>query len=592
MSNRWRLDALYKSYDDPALIKDLNLLEQIPNHYTPWIKEELTHYKEPIQALERFIDMISEDLARIRKVQAYGHLNFTVDSKSKDAIILKNKALKAQSNLTVPLVALKNWLSQVDDLNTLASRSEKIKDHLFYFQELKKSASYMLSPAEEMLISKLSLTGSAAWETLQSKVSSQLTANIWLNGEEQTLPIMSVRNLAFSSDPELRKRAYHAELEAYKKHEEISASALNSIKGEVLTLSELRGFDSPLDETLFNSRMSREILDVMIEAMESHLPLFRNYVLTKAQHLGHENGMPFYDLFAPITSIDKEYTIDEAKTFIVNNFGNFSTKLSNFAQKCFDLEWVDFEPRPNKVGGAFCSNIPSIKESRILLNYTGKLKNVFTIAHELGHAYHGDCIMDESILNTTYPMPLAETASIFCETIVRNAVLSNADEALQLSVLENSLSSATQVVMDILSRFYFETMVFEQRKDHPLSVEEFKNLMCQAQIKSYGHSLDAATLHPYMWLNKTHYYYAARNYYNFPYAFGLLFARGLYAKYLEEGDAFIPKYDQLLNATGKMSIYDVCMSAGIDPTDKSFWEASLKQIEQEVLKYQDLMGAK
>jgi pepF/M3 family oligoendopeptidase len=474
----------------------------------------------------------------------------------------------------------------------LSEKSPVIAQHMFYLNELKASTTHMLSPEEEILASKLTSTGSLAWETLQSKASSQLMGEVTLDGETKTLPIMSIRNLAFSADAEVRKQGYHAELKAYEKHAEISAAALNGIKGEVLTLSAMRGFESPLHETLFNARMTPEILDAMRTSMEAYLPEFRRYLKLKSKFLGNSGALPFYDLFAPVATIDRDFTIDEAHTFIVKYFANFSEDLANFADHCFKAKWIDFEPAEGKVGGAFCANIPSIKQSRVLLNFTGKLKNVLTIAHELGHAFHGDRIMSESILNTTYPMPLAETASIFCETIVRNAVLDDADDDLKLAILENSLSSATQVIVDILSRYYFETEIFEIRKDHPLSVDEFKNLMISAQKKAYGDGLDPDVLHPYMWLNKTHYYYATRNFYNFPYAFGLLFATGLYSKYLDNPGQFVPEYDEMLRATGKNDIQTVCSLMQIDPTEQDFWNASLEKIKEDVDAFEAIINRK
>ncbi|MDW7660218.1 MAG: M3 family oligoendopeptidase [Bacillota bacterium] len=591
MKNTWNLDALYKGFDSPELQTDLSAIDRIKEKYLKWIEDLSDKSIDRTKLIEIFLNYLIEDTTRLRRLQAFGHLSFTVDSRSEKATSLVSKIQSKQSELTEPMVVFKTLLKEVD-LDELCSRSELIATHRFFLEEALASTKHMLSLNEEVLISKLKLTGSSAWETLQSKVSSQLTGTVVIDNKIENWPIMKIRNLAFSKDPKMRRLGYESELIAYKKHDEISAAALNGIKGEVLTVSKLRGFDSPLDETLWNSRMNREILSAMIGTMEDYLPEFRRYVLLKAKLIGHQGPMPFYDLFAPVSDLDQEFTIDEAKAFIIKYFGDFSEELSSFARKSFDNDWIDFEPREGKVGGAFCSNIPSIKESRILTNFTGKLKNVLTLAHELGHGFHGDRIMGESILNTTYPMPLAETASIFCETIVRNAVLKDANEDLALSILENSLQGATGVVVDILSRFYFESEVFETRKDHPLSVNELNNLMLDSQKKAYGDCLDPEYLHPYMWLNKTHYYYASRNFYNFPYAFGLLFARGLYAIYLEKGDSFIPEYDALLKATGKMNIYDVCKLVGIDPTQKSFWKASLEQIKSDVDAFEAIVTTK
>lgn len=592
MRHEWDLSALYLGFDDSNLAADLQRASGIKDRYLKFCDTYLVNHDNLKLTIETFLAYTVEDITLLRKLQAYGHLSFATNSNNQEALALKNKVQVFASDMTASTVAFKTWLKGVETLDSLGKESDLIQSHLFYLKSLQDSTRYMLKPKEEVLISKLANTGSSAWETLQSKVSSQLVGEVDVEGCINTMPIMAIRNLAFHPDREMRKKGYFAELKAYEKHAEISAAALNGIKGEVLTLSELRGFESPLHETLYNSRMTKGTLDAMMSTMERFLPEFRRYLKLKSALLGNKDPMPFYDLFAPVTTVDQNYTIDEAHHFIVKYFADFSPSLSQFADRCFKAGWIDFEPAEGKVGGAFCSNIPSIGQSRVLLNFTGKLKNVLTIAHELGHAFHGDRIMSESILNTTYPMPLAETASIFCETIVRNAVLKNADDDLKLAILENSLQSATQVIVDIMSRYIFESEVFKARADYPLSTGQLNDLMIRAQKQTYGDALDPDYLHPYMWLNKTHYYYASRNFYNFPYAFGLLFATGLYAKYTLDTERFVPLYDDMLKATGKMSIIDVCALMEINPEEEAFWEASLNKIKEDIDQFEGIVTSK
>ena len=390
--------------------------------------------------------------------------------------------------------------------------------------------------------------------------------------------------MAYHKDAHVRKTAYEAELESYKKVEEASAAALNGIKGEVITLADLRGY-SPLEEVLLQSRMDRETLDAMFTAIMEYLPVFHKYYRQKGKILGHKNGLPFYDMFAPVGSLDLTFTYDEAMEFVVENFRTFSDRLADYAQNAYENNWLDVEPREGKRGGAFCSNIHPIGESRIMANFEGSFSNMTTLAHELGHGYHGLNLKDESILNSRYPMPIAETASIFCETIVENAQLEKSTDEEVLGILESSISGAGQVIVDIFSRYLFETRLFEIRKDHPLSVDELKNLMVEAQKEAYGDGLDHDYLHPYMWINKGHYYSAGRNFYNFPYAFGLLFAKGIYAEYLNRGKDFVPEYDKLLNATGKNSIKDVAAMVGIDVSNPDFFRNSLKLIEKDIERF-------
>ncbi|HEY8362944.1 MAG TPA: M3 family metallopeptidase, partial [Tissierellaceae bacterium] len=278
----------------------------------------------------------------------------------------------------------------------------------------------------------------------------------------------------------------------------------------------------------------------------------------------------------------------EAMDYIIKNFRTFSDKLADFAKHAYENNWLDVEPREGKRGGAFCSNLHPIGESRIMANFSGSFSNMTTLAHELGHAYHGSCLKDESILNSRYPMPIAETASIFCETIVVNAALNEANDEEAIGILEASISDAGQVIVDIYSRFLFESELFQRRKNSTLSVNELKEIMINAQKEAYGDGLDENYLHPYMWLNKPHYYTASRNFYNFPYAFGLLFSKGLYAEYLRRGKEFVEQYDELLRATGKNNIKDVAKMVNIDVTDPEFFRSSLRLIEKDIEKFLEL----
>jgi oligoendopeptidase F len=253
------------------------------------------------------------------------------------------------------------------------------------------------------------------------------------------------------------------------------------------------------------------------------------------------------------------------------------------AKKAFDENWIDYTPRKGKRGGAFCSNIHPIKESRIMTNFTGAFGDMLTLSHELGHAYHGEVIFNESSLNSSYTMPVAETASTFCETIVNKAALKDAEtKEEKIFLLESAIQGHTAIVVDIMSRFIFERSVFEGREKTVFSAEELNDLMLDAQKQTYGDGLDSNYLHPYMWVCKPHYYSGGLSYYNFPYTFGLLFAKGLYAKYLEDKDTFVANYDRLLAATGKNKVEDVAKLMDIDVTKKDFWANSLEILKEDV----------
>ena len=585
---RWSLDELYLSFESKEYVDDLGKLDNLVEEINNWADENLDSSNNPVEKMEKYILFSQKITSLLSKLSAFARLTNSVEAKNETSLQYLDLLNVKSTELTKPKVQFQSFIKEIENLDELIKKSNLLKEHSFFLNQIKKKTKYMLSEKEEVLISKMATTGSTAWASLQNMISSTLLVDIEIDGEKKQLPLPVVRNLAYDKDSNLRKTAYFAELEAYKKIEESSAAALNGIKGEVLTISELRGFDSPLEETLVDSRMDKETLDAMLTAMKEFLPVFHKYYRRKAELLGHENGLPFYDMFAPIGQVNISFTYEEAMEYIIDNFKSFSNRLADYVKNAYEKNWLDVEPRDGKRGGAFCSNLHPIGESRILSNFNGSFSNMTTLAHELGHGYHGFNLKDESILNAGYPMPIAETASIFNETIVINAALKEASEEEAIGILESSISGAGQVIVDIYSRYLFESRLFETRKNHSLSVNELKEIMLDAQKEAYGDGLDHSTLHPYMWANKPHYYYAGRNFYNFPYAFGLLFSKGLYAEYLNRGDEFVEEYDTLLNATGKNNIKDVAKMMDVDVQDPEFFRNSLRLIEKDIDKFIEL----
>ncbi|MGL4989591.1 MAG: M3 family oligoendopeptidase [Sarcina sp.] len=585
MDKKWNLDSIYTGFDSDKFKNDMNLFKSYVENYKEFANSIIEGNENITNRLEKYIEDKQKQTILISNLFTYTNLILSVDTTNEVALKNFEMLQSLLAKMADTDARITKWIGSIEGLDKYISSSEFLKEHSFHLFELSDMSKYTLSEKEELIIAKMQTTGSAAFEKLVDLETSSLKVDIVLEGEKKQLPLSVVRNLAYDKDENIRKTAYLAELESYKKIENSIAAALSGIKGEVITISETRGFESPLDEVLLKSRMSKKTLDAMISAMKKSLPMFEKYFKTKATLLGHEGALPFYDLFAPLKGGDKTYSYDEAKSFVLENFNSFSGKLHDFAKRAMDESWIDVYPREGKVGGAFCAGIHSIGESRVMLNFGGNFTDITTMAHELGHGYHGHCLNEESIINADYPMPIAETASTFCETIVKKAAIKAASSDVAFSILEAELSDCAQVIVDILSRFLFESEVFNRRKQASLSAKELKEIMIEAQKESYGNGLDNEYLHPYMWACKPHYYSAALNFYNFPYAFGLLFAKGLYAQYLEKGDEFVKVYDELLSVTGKKKLADVTKTVGIDIESEEFWLASLKIIEEDIEKF-------
>lgn len=582
MNLNWSLDELYTSLTSLAFIGDLEKATLSVSRLKSDVSSLLgKHTAATTQTVEDLFGTFLELEVLLSNLFTYVNLRLSVNTDDHEALKFYERLEHLQTELTEPQTIFDKAIGAIEDLGTFVSTSALLTDHLFILSEIKAHSLHLLPDGEEVILSKMATTGSSAWANLWGKLTSSVEVNYELDDEVKTMNLSSVRNMAYLPDSRVRKAAYEAELQAYLKIDAATAACLNGIKGEVITISNLRGYTSPLEKTLQKSRLTQKALDAMMASMTDYLPHFRRYFKEKARLLGHTDGLPFYDLFAPMGKSTKSFTYDEARTFIIDNFSKFSQNMADFATHAFDHGWIDVEPVKGKVGGAFCQPVYGIGQSRILLNFSGDLGGVTTIAHELGHGYHNTHLFKESILNTHEPMVLAETASTFCETIVADAIIRQGGEDAFV-MLETSLQGSSQVVVDIMSRYLFESRVFATRADHSLSVDEFKETMLGAQRDAYGDGLNPDTLHPYMWACKPHYYDANESFYNFPYAFGLLFAKGLYARYLAEGPDFIQKYDDMLRISGKMSVKDVCTTMGIDVEDRAFWDASLELIRHEI----------
>lgn len=588
MELKWSLKELYKSFDSEEFKSDLEKVDSLICNLNLWV-EKITESKDnSIEKLEEYIDYYTDIENLVNRVGAFIHLTISADTTNTIALKYSDILDDKLTNIVEADTKLNKWISSLDNLDRIIESSDKLKEHKFILTSIVDKAKYLLSDKEENIIANMQNTGSNAWLKLKNNLISNHKVTIEDDGEVKELPLTVVLNMAYDKDKDVRKKAYLAEIESYKKIEDGVAAALNSIKGEVLTICKLRGYESPLEQTLINSRMDKESLDAMLSAMKEAMPTFRKYLRRKAEMLGYKNGLPFYEMYAPVIDKDMEFSYEEGAKFVEKNFRTFSNNLADFAKKAVKNNWIDVYPREGKVGGAFCSNLHFIGESRFLLNYGNTFSDVVTMAHELGHGFHGECLKNESALNSDYPMPIAETASTFCETIIKKAAIKEADKEEALSILESEISDSTQVIVDIYSRFLFESWFFEKRKESALSVDEIKDLMIKAQKEAYGEGLDPEYLHPYMWTWKPHYYYVDSNFYNFPYAFGLLFAKGLYAEYLKRGDSFSKEYENLLSITGKNKIADVTKVMGIDIHNKDFWRSSLKTIEEDIENFIEL----
>ena len=575
MNEVWNLSVIYDGFQDPSYEADLSSLKEKAAAYSA--STAALEDADPLEGLKSCITLEEEITLLANKLAEYAMLRQSADARDAQAGSQIGRVMAVVSSLAAPQAAFKDWASKLPNLMELVNSDEVLKEYTFLFENLAKSSKYLLSGQAEAVMAKMQLSGGNAWSDLHGYITS--TVPVIYRGK--TINLSAVRNLAYDPDPQVRKDAYEAEIACYDRIKDAAAFALNSIKLETLSDCELRGYASPLARTLDHANMEQATLDAMLGAMDEYSPKFWQYLKAKGKALGHENGLPWYDLFAPMGKSSTKFTTQEAKDFLVEQFEGFNPEEAKMIADAFDQEWIDFFPREGQAGGAFCAGVEALGQSRILTNFDGAFGDVVTLAHELGHAWHNECIKNHRALNHDYSMPLAETASTFNECVVMaSAIKKAADDQEKLALIESQLQDATQIICDIYSRFRFERSVFEKRPEEFMHADTLCGLMLDAQKASYGDGLDPETLHPYMWVCKGHYY--GSTYYNFPYAFGGLFARGLYAQYEQEGEAFIPKYNKLLYTTPVATTEEVAKVADIDLTDKAFWRGALQTIADQI----------
>ena len=585
MNETWNLDPIYKGFDDPAFEADMAALKQEAEAINAFIAELPS--LEPIEGLRRGIALQERFNDLVNKLAEFASLRQAANTKDPAAGSQLGRVMALYSTVAAPLAAFKDWASKLPNLMELVKGDENLVDYTFLFENMAESSKYLLPGIGEAVAAKLSLSGGDAWSDMQQ----YLTSTVPVSYRGETINLSAVRNLAYDADPQVRKDAYEAELACYDRIKDAVAYALNSIKLETISDCQLRGYESPLHRTVKHNDMKMETLDAMLEAMDEYAPKFWQYLKAKAKALGHENGLPWYDLFAPMGKSSTKFTAESAREYLVNLFAEFDSELSEMIASAFDNAWIDFYPRDGKAGGAFCAGIECLGESRILTNFDGQLGDVVTLAHELGHAFHNQCIRNHRSLNRGYSMPLAETASTFNECVVMaSAIGKAADKQEKINLIESQLQDATQIILDIYSRFRFEKSVLDNREEQFMNADMLCQQMLDAQKASYGDGLDHNCLHPYMWVCKSHYY--GPTYYNFPSAFGGLFARGLYAQYEKDGAAFVSKYKKLLYTTCIAKAEDVAKVADIDLTDKDFWRGALQTIADQIDLFCELVEEK
>ncbi|MDW8207673.1 MAG: M3 family oligoendopeptidase [Chloroherpetonaceae bacterium] len=589
---RWDMTAIFPSLESAefvqafdGVVREIGALADLFDRHHVRRRDDGGVDASFVAAYEEVTCALNGLLERVDTLGAYIGCFTTTDAQNEEAQrreSLLNAHMVLLDRLHTRYVA---WVGSTD-VAALQAASEVARDHGYFLRRAQVQVRHQMSEAEEDLAAELRPCSIIGWSRLHGNLTALLSARIRVRGEEKVLPMSALRALSTDPDREVRRAAFETELQVWRAHEVPLAAALNGVKGFQSVVRRKRGWRDDVEPTLFSNSIDRATLEAMQGACVASFPDFRRYLRVKARALGLER-LAWYDLSAPLgVAEQRRYTWGEAEAFILEHFGRYSSRLADFAARAFRERWIDAEPRIGKEGGAYCTGIRP-GESRIMMNFDHAFLDVSTLAHELGHAYHNLNLKDRTPLQRMTPSTLAETASIFCETLIFDAAMQGASQAEQIALLDSALERDLMVVVDIHSRFLFEQAVFARRQERDLTPGEFCDLMTQAQRATYGTEVDP--LHPYMWAVKGHYY--GPTFYNYPYTFGLLFGLGIYALYRQDPQAFRDNYDAFLGSTGMADARELGARFGVDVTQEAFWQGSLDVIRAQIDALEQLIGA-
>ena len=583
---RWDMTSVYPGLQSPEftqalrrVIADIDALTELFAAYHIERRDVAPPGDDIVRPFETVVERYNSVLAETWAVS--GYITCHLNTNSRDALA-HSLSCQLQQHAMLDFIPPRfsllyarfaAWVGSFD-VDALIERSDVARAHAFALRKAHRQARRAMTSVEEDLAAALSLSGSTAWWSLYNTLTSQ-----------RARP----DRVTDRGDRVSRARAYEEDRASWEEIAVPLAAALNGIKGTVTTLAMRRGWASPLDAALFDHDIDRAVLDAMLVAVRAALPDFRRYLRAKARALGVPT-LAWYDLDAPLGPASMAWEFDDAACLVGEQFVAFSPRMGALAARAFRERWIDAEPRDGKQGGGSCMLLRG-GESRILLNYTPTFGGVCALAHELGHAYHNSVLADRTMLQRAIPMTLAETASAFCETLVRQERLRHGGDRAELAAtLDEWLQAACWYVVDNTAAFLFEQGVFEERQRGELSVDELKTLMRQAQVDTYGDAVDPTTLNLYAWADSDPLYQTSVSFYNIPYTFGLLFGLGLYARYRADPEGFRAGYDDLLAATGSDDAATVAARFGIDIRTPDFWREGLAVIRADIDRFEDLLA--
>ncbi|OCH03411.1 M3 family oligoendopeptidase [Aliivibrio fischeri] len=588
----WDLSIAFQSLQDPKLKQTISQLEQQIADF-PQLDSDAT-----VSQLQHAILMKEAITVNLATVASYANCIASVDSANNEAKALVNHMTKLGSALSQVFSPFLDSIvnSPLEQFEQIISENEELNAHRFLLEEERKLVENRLSVKEEQLLSAMSVDGKNAWGKLYDNITGSMKVTLELaDGTEEVMGLSQAASILYGSDTLRREPAWRAIQQGMKQNQESFSAILNALAGWRLTEYQKRSKEKSvhfLEPSLHGSRIEQTTLDSMMSVAKKNREVGQKAGRLMAKMFGTEQLTPWDQLASmpPLVGDASNYSFDEAIDIIKDAFSGVSQEMADFVDVMVKNGWIDAAPQETKRLGAYCTKFADSRTPLVFMTWGNSMSDVLTLAHELGHAFHNWVMRDMPLCTTRYPMTLAETASIFAENVVRDALLAKAKtKEDKIEMLWEELSSALALTINIPVRYEFEKAFYEQRSSKELGAEDLSELMRVTWEEWYGNSMSEAD--SLFWASKLHFSIPEVSFYNYPYLFGYLFSIGVYAQREAKGADFYGDYINLLRDTGTMRAEEVVQKhLQMDLTQETFWQQSLDRVSNQIDEFERLIN--
>ena len=574
----WDLSFLYDDPDDERITADLDRADELADAF-------VAAWRGRIKAAGLTAAELMEAIGKLEEVYRYAlppyhfaTLKFSENTQEQRHLALLERVRMRFTDINNKLVFFNVELMEMPDETAERIASDPAFEHYRYWLlEARKNKPYTLSEKEEQIINLKDSTGKNAFVQLYEEITSGLKFELEIDGEKKTLTGEETASYFMHPDRELRRKAFDAFFEVYRDNAKLITSILNTLVRDHANECRLRGYPDAMTPAYLRDQVSPETIANLMDAVRDNYGLVERYYKLKARILGLD-VLKGWDRSAPVGK-DYKFDWDRARETVVESYSAFDAEVGERVAGFFSKRWIDAEVRPGKRGGAFCSGTMPHLNPVVLMSFNDRLKDVFTLAHELGHGVH-DLYAAEKQGLVTYHPPLvaAETASVFGEMLLTDKLLKEADDEMRRDILCDQLEGVFNTCSRQIMYVFFEKKVHERGAAGRLSPDEIAALWEEEEKALYGSSIEFHPLQKYYWARVGHFFFS--RFYCFAYAFGKMFVLALYQRYLEDPEGFVPAYKEMLRAGGQYPPHVLASKLDMDITKRDFWESGFRYVEK------------